>query len=557
MSEKTNATDIPALATQMHAAFAQQQWEKCEQLCLQIEALEPANAETANVRGIVASQMGDARSAEQYFVRAVNGSPERIDFQLNLGRLYLQQGLAEDALHRFQAALQLKSSDLTAALGMGQCLLQLGDRQQAYDVFMQAKEKHPNNHVVYMALFRSSFQLNKVDEAKRYLDDVLKSEPKHAEAHLGLGQIALQQGDFEEAEKQTLQAIAINPDLSLSYPILSGIKTFTANDKELIDRIVAQRQKVLPESAANVDLSFVLGKIMDDLGDYESAFEYIKQANEVRHTHNQYHADAELAHLQAMIDHTTPETLAVTSSNNSETPFFIVGMPRCGSTLVEQIISAHPDVTSMGECGYFESSLAQFNDPADPITLEKMASFPAEKWQQIGETYLDLARQQHTDNQHFTDKTLTNIRLLGAIHRTFPKAKIIHVRRDPIDTCWSIYKNNFVGQAFNYAFNLGELGYYYRTYERLMDHWRTILPQGVLYELHYEALVQHSEIEILKLLDAIHLESTEACFSFYKSHDFNITASQAQVRKPIQATSIHAWKKYEKPLQPLIQILRR
>jgi len=555
----SNATrKVALLVAQMQRAFQQQHWELCEQLCIQIEAWQPNNAETATVRGIVAAQSGDSRSAEHYFVNAVNEDPQRESFQLNLGSLYLEQGLPQDALPRFQAAQQINPKNLVAILGAGQCLLQLNEHQQAYDVFKQGQIIYPASDDVDMALFRASFQLNQLDESEQYVQAVLTRNPEHAEAHLAMGQIALQRGHFEQAEKETLQCIMLNPSLDFAYPILAAIKTFSHADQPLIEQIQKHRQAVEKDSFSYINLSFTLGKIMEDLGEHSESFKYIAKANEIRRQHTNYDHNTELEHLEAIP--TTYDQRFVSIVNKLDTaitPVFIVGMPRCGSTLVEQIIAAHPEVEGMGGCGFFEASLAQFHSQASPLTLTKIESLSLEQWGEIGQDYLQRIHARFPEAHYVTDKSLTNIRLIGAIRKALPHAKFIHVRRDPMDTCWSIFKNHFTSHAFDYAYSLSEIAYYYRAYQQLMAHWQAVLPSSCWYALDYEELVQHQDIGILELLNACGLTSHDDCFQFHQAQHFSISANQAQVRKPMQSQSIGAWKNYENELEPLKQILSR
>jgi len=548
---------VDALVVQMQQAFQEKKWDLCGQLCMQIEAWEPNNPETANVRGIVAVQSGDMQGAEHYFASAVNAEPENIGFQLNLGKLYLQQGVTQNALSCFQKAQQLKADDLTARVGEAECLLLLNQELQAYEIFKKLHQAYPQSNHVTIGLFRASFRLNRWEESEQYLQAMLALNPNDIEAHLGLVQLALQRGDFVAVEREALQCIALNPDLDLVYPMLATVKTFSHDDDVLIEQLQKYRQSMPKGSAAYMHLSFTLGKIMDDLSEHQRAFEYIEKANDIRYQNLSYDHDAEIAHLHAIVSLTMEQQVQTTSGLEDDTPIFIIGMPRCGSTMVEQILASHPNVESVGESNFFEAAVAELSDPKDPLTLEKMQACSSQQWQELGSLYLKKVREVHPDARYVVDKTLTNTRFVGAIHQALPHAKVIHVKRDALDTCWSIYKNNLLSPVYAYGFHLGQLGYYYRAYNHLMKHWADILPEGVMYEFNYEEMVQHQEIETLKLLSACHLESDDACFQFQKSKNVTITASQAQVRKPMYASSMGAAEPYKENLQVLTDILAR
>jgi len=212
-------------------------------------------------------------------------------------------------------------------------------------------------------------------------------------------------------------------------------------------------------------------------------------------------------------------------------------------------------VASKGEWGEFERGLIELGQRDTPLTLEQITAFSPAQWQQLGSIFLKRLQADLPKSLRIIDKSLNNIRMVGAIHCSLPKAKIIHVRRHPLDTCLSIYKNNLTGKLFDFGHNLSELGHYYRAYLDLMAHWRRALPQGVMYELDYEQLISDQEGETRKLLEYCELPWNDQCLQFNKAKTIVRTASIAQVRQPIFKSSMAAWKRYERHLQPLIEIL--
>jgi len=199
-------------------------------------------------------------------------------------------------------------------------------------------------------------------------------------------------------------------------------------------------------------------------------------------------------------------------------------------------------------------ALARRHCDTAPLTLERITHFTADEWQQVGQDYIDTV----TDNistAHITDKTLGNIRLVGAIHCALPQAKIIHVRRHPLDTCLSIFKNNLAGELLGFSSSLTDIGQYYRIYQQLMAHWRKVLPEGVMYEINYEDLVSNQEEETRRLLAFCELDWDDHCLQFHTLRNKVQTSSIAQVRRPMYKDSVAAWQRYEKQLQPLIDIL--
>jgi len=554
----TNARrKVNALVAQMHQAFQQQNWELCEQSCLQIESWEPNNPESANVRGIVAVQMGDAKAAEHYFVRAVNAAPKREDFMLNLARLYYRQGQPLDALPMFEKVLEMNPASLVAILGAGQCLFQIHELQRARKVFCDGRVAHPDSDDLDMGLFQVYLQLGDLEQAEAVVKALLERNPSHVSAWLAYAKVTLQQGSLSKAEEYARRAFELNPNDVDTTSFLANLRKYSEEDKDFVDTLVKQYDSLDKRSPLSAILGFSLGKLLGDLGEYDQSFEYIHAANDLRHQHSQYNLEAELGHLEAIVQQYALDSTATTSQSDEDAPIFIVGMPRCGSTLVEQILAAHPQVEGMGESDFFEKSIGEMIREDRPMTIESMLQLSSDEWGELNQIYMNMARESYPEGRRLTDKTLVNIRMVGAIYQAFPKAKIIHVRRNPVDTCWSIYKNHFASTVFDFEFNLEALGKYYRAYERLMEHWRNVLPSGVMYECEYENLVQHQEIETLKLLDACNLESDDACFQFHKSKHVAVTSSYAQVRKAMYTTSMGAARHYEKHLQPLIQILEQ
>ena len=359
---------------------------------------------------------------------------------------------------------------------------------------------------------------------------------------------------MDQAEQEVRKVLALDPNNVGAYAMLAEIKKGGSEDDADVTAMARLHARLDPNAPGRMILDFALSQVMDKLKLYDRAFEYCREGNDLRRTHSHYNADEELAHLQDIMKAYTPTMFANGSGLEDATPVFIVGMPRCGSTLTEQILAAHPKVGDEGEWGYFERILAERNDD-EPLTLERLTAFTPEQWREIGEQFITRMRSDHPDAARITDKSLHNIRLIGAIHCAMPKAKIVHVRRHPLDTCLSIYRNNLLGIQFDFGCNLGELGYYYRMYLRLMQHWRDVLPAGVLYELDYEQMVASQEAETRNLLAYCELPWDDSCLQFDKSKNLVRTASVSQVRQPIYKSSLAAWERYEQHLQPLIRIL--
>lgn len=542
---------LQQLVAQASQAMAQQQQAVFEQLCQKVESIQPNNADIANLRAIALSKVGQAAEAEKQFVAAINAAPKRGDFHHNLAQLYWAQGLYPEALERWRAVLRLEPYNTQAAIGAGSCLIKLRQPEKSLPILEQAKKRAKNKPDLLMALATAYYDLHRFDEARQQLQTVLSHQPGHAAAHLQMAQVLIESGRIPEGLEETKKVITLQPNLSAAHVLLAV--SSRQHDESDINQLKSLYMKSPENSPERVQLGFALGKVMNELHQHEQAFSYLQKANSIRHQHSAFDQQQALSEMRDIMRAYTPATLEHTSGTEDASPIFIVGMPRCGSSLVEQILAAHPEVSSKGECEYFEKA---FNENhASGLQITQPDSITPEQWRSIGSHYLKLLRSNDESSKHTTDKSLTNTRLIGAIHCALPKAKIIHVRRHPLDVCWSIYKTNLLGMQLDYGRNLECLGHYYRAYLQLMQHWRNTLPTGVMHELDYESLIQNQEGETRKLLAHCELDWSDHCMAFHSANNVVRTASQIQVRQPIYTDSVASWKPYQSYLQPLIDIL--
>lgn len=545
---------IKELATQAAQALMAQRLDVFTSLCTKIESIQSGNADVANLRGIQSASAGDSAVAEGLFVQAINAAPRRPEFHENLGKLYFGQHLYADAAERFRSAMQYNPSSLEIKLGYCASLIGLKQHEEALEMLQGLRNKHPENMGVLMGLFDALSGLEKPEEALACLDQVVEREPGYFKAHFQRAQYLMQLGRLKEGEEELRVAIALEPNHARAYAILSDVKKFIDSDDADKQAIEDCYKRSDLESEERVYLCTALGKVYSDLKQYDRAFAFYEECNAIRQRKVDYDADTELSHLEVIMSHYTPEVLRTSSGLEDERPVFIVGMPRCGSTLVEQILAAHPEVSSRGEWEGFELAWLALQGADNPLTLEQITSFGEAQWCEVGQAYLDRLEEGES-GRRITDKSLANIRQVGAIHCALPHAKIIHVRRNPLDTCLSIYTSNIQGWQFAYGLNQGTLGYYYRMYQRLMQHWREALPEGVMYELDYEQLIANQKEETSKLLDYCGLDWNDACLNFQQADVQVKTASYHQVRQSMYNTSVERWRRYEKHLQPLIRIL--
>jgi len=536
-------------------AFSSGSIQACERVCMQIERLQQGNPDAANLRGILAARAEQFPQAEEYFVQAINAAPKRADFCRNLGSLFSSQKMQKDAAELYQRAYHLEPDNREGILGLANALSYMDGLDRARELLESARKCWPDDEDVLQGLYFVYYKLNLFDLAGECIDRILQKNPEHKQALLAKAHLKLAGGDVAEAEAIARKVLEHDPENIQASIGMGVLKKFTDPEDADIVTLKSTYESTEAGSGQRVSLCFTLARVMEGIGNYDEAFSYLREGNDIEHALKHYDSNAELEHLQEIMRHYTPEVLQKNSGIEDETPVFILGMPRCGSTLTEQILAAHHQVSSRGECCFFETELEKMHSPDSPLTLERMAALDSQQWQTIGEGFLEQLKEGSPNALRITDKTLPNFRFIGAIHCALPKAKIIHVRRNPIDNCLAIYKVNLGGKLHDYGYTLGGLGYYYRMYQRLMQHWREVLPEGVMYELDYEKLVTNQEEETRKLLAYCGLPWDDACLQFDKVKNVVQTASIAQVRRGIYTDAVARWKRYEKHLQPLIRIL--
>ncbi|MBL4774923.1 MAG: tetratricopeptide repeat protein [Mariprofundus sp.] len=545
---------LRGLADRAGQHWNQGQFEACEQLCKQMNALQAGNADAASLSGLMANHHGQPERAIEMFQAAIKAAPRRCEFHANLAGVYMMQGRADDALISYRRALKLKPKAFQLQVACAAALVALGRFEAALNMLLAVQKKRPNDVDVLMALFRACYQAGQTEEARIWLEKVLLNNPAHVEARYGLAVLLIEDGKAEAAEPEIREVLRLNPKHGDAAIVFSELKTYQQRDATV--ELLASMYADSTDEQQRLKFGFAYGKILDDLGEYDEAFRCFEAVNAIRKEQSDYDQNMELSHLDAVMQSYTPAIVQQGGGLEDRTPLFIVGMPRCGSTLVEQILASHNEVMPRGECGYFEAALHDMSSTSDmPFTLDALTSFEPDQWQQLGQRYVDKLRIKTGEATHYTDKSLSNIRLIGAIHCALPQAKIIHVRRHPLDTCWSIYRHNLLGGMFDFGHSLGDLGYYYRMYQRLMQHWREVLPDGVMIEVDYEDLVTDQEPQTRRLLDLCDLSWDERCLRFYQAEHAVRTASVMQVRRPMSSSSIGMWRHYEKHLYPLTRIL--
>jgi len=536
-------------------AYQTGRYDICERLCKQVEAMQPEHADVAFLRGAMLLAMYGADQAIPFMQQAAERAPKRIEFQINLGTMYMQDMQFRLALECFEAAEKLDAKSSLALLGCCQALTGLNRHAEAREYLRRARALKIKQPQALMNLALACRDLGDMNDALQVLDDLSSRYPEFTQGVYTKALTAMQVGDVETAREAIRQTLALDPTHAQALTLMAESGSFDSPDDEGV-ALIRHALDVCPEvSRDRVYTLNAMALAQRKLGDHDAAFDYYRQANELRASLRDYDIDAALRDMDQIMLRYTPDVLARSEGVSDRTPIFVVGLPRCGSTLVEQILVAHSQVSGRGEIDAFSSVLREQLEVEGDIDVAGLASMLPGQWADAGREYIERLRKAGPDTPFIVDKSLNNVLYLGAIHCAMPHARIIHVRRHPLDVCLSIYTSNIQGSLYDYAFKLETLGAYCLKYLEVMRHWRKVLPAGVMYELEYEQLVADQKGETRGLLDACGLPWEDACLDFQKARQRVNTASIMQVRQSMYTKSVARWKRYERQLQPLIDIL--
>ena len=502
--------------------------------------------------GALLRRQGDAEGAIESYRQALEIKSDLAAAHINLGNLLQQEGNLEEAEAAFRKGVAAAPDDALAWLSLGNFLKAKGAFDEAIGCYRRGAEREPNLAVIVINLGNALLEKGELDAALEQYRQALAMEPESAEAYFNLSVGLRQQGKFDAARQALERAIAIRPVYAEALAATTELRAFTEDDRE-IARLRAALDKEERSPEQRIHLNFALGKIYDDLGRYDEAFAHFRVANRLKDAEMGFDAAANAALVRRLRDTFDGDFLSARRDWGvpSELPVFVLGMPRSGTTLVEQILSSHPAVCGAGE-------LRKLGEIADalPARLGTEPSFPecaalldAAGVESLAREYLDFLGGFAAEAARITDKMPHNFLRLGLIALLLPAARIVHCRRDPLDTCLSCYFQHF-GSPYEFAYDLDSLGAYYRDYEALMAHWGKVLP-GAMLELQYEDLVADQEGVSREIVAFCGLEWDDRCLAFHDSPRPVRTASQWQVRQPLFTSSLGRWRHYEKHLGPL------
>jgi tetratricopeptide (TPR) repeat protein len=499
---------------------------KAEPLCRAVLKRDPSDVNAMRILADIGVEMGMFDDANALLTRALEIAPDFFVARNSLANLRNKQGRYENALQEYESLLNAEPQNPTFLTGKANTLVRISEHEQAIQIYEQ----------------------------------VITNGHDTAGISLSLGHSLKTIGRQKEAISAYRSCLAQKDDLGDAYWSLANLKTFKFSGQDIKTmRSIAAREKINRDDYFHI--AFALGKALEDKMDFKEAFVWYKRGNAIRRRLVRYNADVNHQDHLALKSFFTSELISKRHGvgNPDPSPIFIVGLPRAGSTLLEQILASHsqvegtqelPDIISIARRLNREYAATEQNKYPD--VLEQLSNH---QLRALGEEYIERTRIHRTDKPFFIDKMPNNFSHIGLIHLILPNAKIIDARRHPMACCFSGYKQLFAkGQNFTYS--LGDIGRYYADYVDLMSHWDLILPEKIL-RVQYENVVAETPAQVRRLLEFCGLEFEEQCLRFYENKRAVKTASSEQVRQPIFKSGVDQWRNFEPFLDPLKSALGR
>ncbi|MGQ0741353.1 MAG: tetratricopeptide repeat protein [Alphaproteobacteria bacterium] len=515
--------------------------------------------EAYNNMGTVLRDMHKLEEAELAYRRAVGLRPEYIEAINNLASLMITQKRYDEALRILSDVHKAHPQDLNTLLNVTRAQLLRGAYQVADRAAKMALNIAPDNVEALCLYGQACHELDRYDDAVASFEKALKIQPNNIEALNFYGVALKSVGRLDDARATFVKALEVQPRAVGTYSNLVDLEKFTPDNPLFKAMVGILGRAKNPEEEHFTALHFALGKAYDDIADYEKSFHHFSTGARLKRKTLQYN-EAEVFKFFDDIKAIFNKDFITSrpwEGNQTTLPIFILGMPRSGSTLTEQIISAHPDVFGAGEIKALSMCLGQLRQkyPLLPKYPQMAAQMKPSQFQNVADAYLGfITRVSEGKAKRVTDKLLTNYYFAGFIHMLYPNAKILHTMRNPVDTCWSsftkLYKDDMP-----HSYDLRELGRYYRKYMDIMEYWRRTLPPGVMMDVVYEDVVEQGETKAREIVDFLGLPWNDKCLEFHRSERAVKTASVAQVRKPLYKTSVERWRRYGDLLKPLVDAI--
>ena len=498
---------------------------------------KPGFAEAHSNLGVLLRELSRLGEAEASLRQAILMKPDYAEAHSNLGATLKEIGKLDEAEASLRHAISLEPSSAKAWCNLGNTLQDQGRLEEAEASLRHAIELNPSLAEAHYNLGNTLKELGRFDAVEASYRQAIALKPDFAKAISNLGFTLQELGSLEEARESYIRAIAVKPDYAKAHRNLTAIKKFSSQDEQFLQMQAIHRDFTISEDN-RCNICFALAKASEDLEDLAAAFQFYVEGNTLRKKQLGYDKKKDVKlfeKLKANYSRISAHRLKPEINVPEHVPIFILGMPRSGTTLVEQIISSHWRVTGAGELpfvSYFGESLAVGQTPVDGEALKTFR-----------EQYLNALQRRSEGNIIVADKMPHNFRFLGLIAAALPEAKIIHVKRDPAAVCWGNYTQYFGGDSLGYCYDLNDILHYHDLYQDLMAYWHQALPNRI-YDLSYEAVTERQEEETRKLIAHLELAWDETCLSPQDNKRGVATASNVQVRKQVYQGSSERWKRY-------------
>ncbi len=507
--------------------------------------------------GLLAYRTGQLGLAAEYVAKAINHNNSVALYHRNFGEMCRRLKQLDEAIAAGRRAVALAPTDAEAHYNLALALSDDDGWQEAATCYRNALELRPDYGLAWNNLGAALEQLADLAGAEEAYARAVALSPRHAEAQNNLGAIYAKQGKLGAAVDGFNAAIQSRPSFVEAHCNLSNLKRYCEGDAHVL--VLEALGETMQNAPANdrIHLLFALGKARDDLRRYPEAFAAYALGNTLKYEQRSYDENAANATLSAFIHHFDQHhfqsrPLSIGGEPN-RIPIFIVGMPRSGTSLLEQILASHPEVFGAGELSVFDDLMSEAGGTRQGAQLPgRLLSLSDEDLQRLGKAYLERVWPLAPHQRYIVDKMPANYFWVGLIRRLLPQAKIIHALRDPMDIGLSCFTRLFDDPQMSFTYDQSVLGRYYRRYATLMQHWGSVLPQDAIHSVRYEEVIAQPEIQIRRLLDFIGLPWDAAVMNFHKNQRPVKTASLAQVRKPLYADSVGRWRRFSTELAPLL-----
>jgi len=515
-------------------------------------ALRPDYAEAHNNLGNALRALGRPHDAEMQYRKVISIRPTHAEAHAKLAAVLHAQADSFGAVEHYRQALAIGPDEPLIRFNLGVALQDLERHAEAVEAYRQVIALAPGHKAASNNMGVALQDLEQPDAALSCYERALSLDPDYAEAHANRGTALVALGRIDEARRCFDTAVALAPANPRFHRLLGETKTMAFGEPETYTLLALSQDAEQYEGMPRVELHFAVAKACEDIGAHAESFRHLLTGNAIKRRLVAYDERALLDGLERIRRLFTPEAMRSRRGfgDPSPVPVFIVGMPRSGSTLIEQVLASHSQVHGAGELPYFADEVGRIDPRSRGDGLPS-----GEALGELAARYLADLRRREPDAARVVDKMPGNFHHIGLIHLALPNARIIHSRRDPIETCLSCFSRLFDKDNLPFSYDLAELGRHYRAYQQTMTHWRAVLPAGVMLEVDYEAMVDDLEGQARRIVAHCGLGWEASCLSFHTTPRTVNTASAIQVRQPLYRTSLQRWRPEAELLLPLTAAL--